>query len=120
MPPELILAYSKSGRMRFEQENDLHFRLERPPLPRSGGYKTQKPLELIKSFVERSTKKGEWVLDLFVGSGVSFEACLSLGRKIYGFELEKQVIDNHILPRIKRFENLFSSVGELVCQTVPV
>jgi len=103
MPPELILAYSQSGVERFEQESDLHFRIQRPPLPRSGGYKTEKPLELIKSFVERSTKKGEWVLDLFAGSGVFFEACLELGRKAYGFEIETRAIEDHILPRIRKF-----------------
>ena len=118
MPAELILAYSKSGKMRFEQESDLHFSLQRPPLPRSGGYKTEKPLKLIQSFVKRSTLKGEWVLDLFSGSGVAFEACLSLGRKIYGFELEKEAIDNHILPRIKRVMNVFSPVGELIDEKI--
>ena len=107
MPPELILSYSKSGKERFsEMENiSMDYRYERPPLPRSGGYRTQKPLDLIKSLIERATKKGEKILDLFLGSGVTMEAGLSLGRKVHGVELSQGAIDNHILPRL----NLFTS-----------
>jgi len=101
MPPELIFSYSKSGKERFDEvSNNMEYRFERPPLPKSGGYRTQKPLALLKSLIERSTKVGEKVLDLFAGSGVTLEAAILLGRKVHGLEMSTQAIQSHILPRL--------------------
>jgi len=104
MPPETILVFSKSGKERFEDAEEMNYRFQRPPLPKAGGYRTEKPLGLIQSFIQRATKQGERILDLFAGSGVTFEAGLSLGRKVHGLEISKDAIENFILPRIRRFE----------------
>ena len=105
MPPELILTYSKSGKERFkEMETEaMEYRYQRPPLPKAGGYRTQKPLMLLKKLIERATLKGEKVLDLFAGSGVTLEAGLSLGRRVHGLEISTKAIENFIMPRIRKF-----------------
>lgn len=102
MPAELILAYSRSGRERFDEAKNesMDYRYQRPPLPKAGGYRTQKPLELLKKLIVRSTLIGEKVLDLFAGSGVTIEAALSLGRRVHGLELSTQAIEGHIFPRL--------------------
>lgn len=53
----------------------------------------QKPLELIKRLVELSTVQGEMILDPFMGSGTTGEACGDLKRDFIGIELEKNYFD---------------------------
>lgn len=49
---------------------------------------TQKPLELMMALVEQFTDPGDVVLDPFAGSGTTGVACLRLGRRFIGVELE--------------------------------
>ncbi|MCX6723682.1 MAG: site-specific DNA-methyltransferase [Candidatus Staskawiczbacteria bacterium] len=51
---------------------------------------TQKPLELIKELVLLTTKKGDIVLDPFMGSGTTAVACKESGRNYLGFEIDKK------------------------------
>jgi len=103
MPPEKILVFSADGKLVKPEETVLDFSFVRPPLPRSGGYPTQKPLGLIKQIVEQSTSPGDKGLDPFLGSGVFLEACLSLGRKVHGIELSPDAIGQHVFPKMKTF-----------------
>lgn len=50
---------------------------------------TQKPVALISRIVETYTKPGETVLDPFMGSGTAGVACVRLGRKFVGIELDE-------------------------------
>lgn len=51
---------------------------------------TQKPLALIRQFVEDFTDPGDLVLDPCMGSGTVGVACLERGRKFYGVEKDKE------------------------------
>jgi len=51
---------------------------------------TQKPENLMKQLVLLTTKKGELVLDPFMGSGTTAVACIGTGRKYLGFEIDKK------------------------------
>lgn len=103
MPPELIHVYSKSGKLFKPDRTVLDFRLERPPLPKQGGYPTQKPLAMIKKIVKQSTNLKGLVLDLFGGSGVTLQACLSLMRKVHIFDISENAIENFIIPKAQAF-----------------
>ena len=105
MPAELIFSYSKSGKERFSEMvlESMDYKYQRPRLPRAGGYRTQKPFMLLQSLIKRATVAGEVILDLFAGSGVALDAGLSLGCKVHGLELSSDAIENHILPRLKRY-----------------
>ena len=46
----------------------------------------EKPVELLKRLIEKSTKEGDVVLDCFAGSGSTLVACKQLKRKFIGFE----------------------------------
>jgi DNA modification methylase len=47
-----------------------------------------KPLELIERAIENSSKPGDIVLDLFLGSGSTLVAAERTGRVCYGMELD--------------------------------
>jgi len=104
LPKELIYTYSKSGKERFSDmvNSNIDYSYQRPPLPKAGGYRTEKPLELLKKLIQRCTLEGERILDLFAGSGVTLEAGLLLKRRVHGIELSTHAIENHIMPRLKR------------------
>lgn len=52
-------------------------------------HQTEKPLQLIEDVLEL-TPKGSIVLDPFIGSGTTAEACQNTGRNFIGFELSPQ------------------------------
>ena len=54
---------------------------------------TEKPIWLIKAFVEKSTDDNETILDPFMGSGTTGVACMQLGRKFIGVEIEPKYFD---------------------------
>ena len=51
---------------------------------------TQKPVELIKKLIELTTKKGDLIMDPFMGSGTTAVACVESKRNYLGFEISKQ------------------------------
>jgi len=67
---------------------------------------TQKPLDLIKTLVQLTTKKGDLVLDPFMGSGTTAVACKELNRKYIGFEKSKTYVDA-ARRRVKRTQMTF-------------
>jgi DNA modification methylase len=63
---------------------------------------TQKPVALAAEAVDKTTQKGETVLDLFLGSGTTLIACEQLGRRCYGMEISPAYCD----VIVERWENL--------------
>lgn len=56
----------------------------------SGYHPTQKPLNLMKLLIDLTTKKGQLVLDPFMGSGTTCIAAKELQRKYVGIEINKK------------------------------
>ena len=54
---------------------------------------TEKPVDLMKLYVENSSQVGDTVLDPFMGSGSTMIACLNTNRKGIGIELDKHYFD---------------------------
>jgi hypothetical protein len=54
----------------------------------------EKPVEIIKYFLEKAALEGETVLDPCCGTGVIFEACSALKLKATGIELSKTYHDS--------------------------
>jgi len=96
MPAEDIFIYSHSGKLVKPEETILDFRLTRPPLPRSGGYPTEKPFDLIEQIVKQSTNVGDKVLDMFGGSGKMLEVCLTLKRFIHTMDISDESVQRMI------------------------
>lgn len=111
MPPEEIFVYSHSGNLLKPQETQLDFRLQRPPLPKSGGYPTQKPLSLLEQIIKQSTNVGEQILDLFGGSGVTLDAALKLKRKCHIFDIADDAI-KRMIRILEKYTNKSTTIIE--------
>jgi len=71
-----------------------------------------KPISLCARAIRHGSRKGDLVVDGFLGSGSTLIACHQLGRRCYGFEIDPVYCD----VIVKRWENL---TGEkAVCQSV--
>ena len=51
---------------------------------------TEKPVSLMEAWISNSTRRGNTVLDPFMGSGTTGVACVNLGRKFIGIECEEK------------------------------
>ena len=71
---------------------------------------TQKPIKLAEWFLNRYSKEGQNIVDLFGGSGSTLIACEQLNRKCYMCELDPHYCD----VIIQRWENLTGQKAELV------
>jgi len=50
----------------------------------------EKPIELLKALISKSTKEGDLILDCFAGSGTTLVACKELNRNFIGIELARE------------------------------
>lgn len=57
------------------------------------GHPAEKPVNLMKWIVEQSTRPGDTVCDLFMGSGTTGEACVLTGRSFIGMELDHRYFE---------------------------
>ncbi len=64
---------------------------------------TQKPVELSELAITHTTKHGDSMLDLFLGSGSTMVAAHKTGRKCYGMELDQHYCD----VIVTRMKNLY-------------
>ena len=62
-----------------------------------------KPISLISDIIEPQVKKGELVLDIFLGSGTTMVAAHQLKRKCYGMELDPKYCQV-IIDRMKKLD----------------
>lgn len=51
---------------------------------------TQKPIDLLKIFIQNSSDENGVVLDTFMGSGSTGIACKQLNRNFIGFEIDDE------------------------------
>lgn len=95
--PEGILLLSKSGKLSQKYAPiDLNFDLVRPK-----GYQSEKNAEMIAQMIRMTTKEGDVVLDPFAGSGVVPAEAVKAKRVAVGIEIEKEVVEKTILPRVE-------------------
>lgn len=77
------------------------------PVCNKASVPTQKPLALIADFVADFTVAGEVVLDPFMGSGTTGEACLRAGRRFIGIEQDPE----RYAIAVKRLRSVVTSIG---------
>jgi site-specific DNA-methyltransferase (adenine-specific) len=60
---------------------------------RHGEHPTEKPISLMSELVGLFSNAGQTILDPFMGSGTTGVACVNLGRKFIGIEIEPKYFD---------------------------
>ena len=60
---------------------------------RFGGHPTEKPVALMSDIINDFTNQSQTILDPFMGSGTTGVACVKLGRKFIGIELDEKYFD---------------------------
>lgn len=85
-------GWNKSGST-FTEDRTLSnlWNFKRPQ--KSELHPTMKPIELCENGLNHSSKQGDKVLDLFLGSGSTMVAAEQLNRKCYGMELDPKYCD---------------------------
>ena len=58
--------------------------------PKEQTHQNQKPIDLLKQAIEKSSDEGEVVFDGFMGSGSTGVACVNLKRNFIGIELKEE------------------------------
>jgi site-specific DNA-methyltransferase (adenine-specific) len=74
-----------------DRKQDTVWEVKRPT--RSESHPTMKPIELMCKAMSNSSKSGETILDLFLGSGSTLIAAQKMGRVCYGMELDPHYTD---------------------------
>ena len=62
------------------------------------------PAEIPRRCIAAGSKQGDIVIDPFCGSGTTGETALRMGRKFIGIELNKDYVNNLIIPRLEKVE----------------
>ncbi|HBR20536.1 MAG: hypothetical protein UV78_C0046G0002 [Parcubacteria group bacterium GW2011_GWA2_43_17] len=76
---------------------------------------TMKPVEIVHRALVNSSKAGDLVLDLFMGSGTTLIACEQTGRRSYGMELDPIYCD----VIVKRYEEFTGGKAVLINDKTP-
>ncbi|UTF56014.1 DNA modification methylase [Natronosalvus rutilus] len=76
--PDDVLEYTEARWSDVEDQETIH--------------PTQKPVALLEELIERSSERGDLVIDPFGGSGATGEAAVKLGRETRLWELEEAYI----------------------------
>lgn len=56
-------------------------------------HQNQKPVKLLERILEKHSKKGDLILDCFMGSGSTGVACRNLNRSFIGIELDEEYFE---------------------------
>lgn len=99
---ESILYGWESGGDHYhvDRKRDTVWEVDRPAASRD--HPTMKPVELVEKALDCSSRKGELVADLFLGSGTTLIAAEKNGRTCYGSELSPRYADV-IIARWEKF-----------------
>lgn len=86
-------VHAKDKGAYFEGNAQQKTKVTPHPIVRDTFHPTVKPLALIEKYIKIGSSRGQTVLDPFMGSGTTGVACVKLGRKFIGIELEEKYFD---------------------------
>lgn len=100
---KVIAPYTQDGKPKdWKRSDEGNFRLTHPSnlwtdltvpfwsMPENTEHPTQKPEKLLAKIILAATKKGNVVLDPFLGSGTTSVVAKKLGRKYVGIEIDEK------------------------------
>jgi site-specific DNA-methyltransferase (adenine-specific) len=84
----LVTSWCGSGDSKWNSKGKRGVYTHPVNVDRHGGHQTEKPLPLLRELLLDFTEPGDTVLDPFMGIGSLGVACLELGRKYIGVEMD--------------------------------
>ena len=88
---EMAVVAVKGGKPTFNSEYDRGEYLF--PIPQPRQHPTQKPYGLFAQLVLKHSNEGDLVLDPFMGSGTTLDACLEHNRDFMGCDINEKYFD---------------------------
>lgn len=98
----IIRIYDNGTALNKLEENELYNRVFHSRVVTKKKHPTQKPTEIFERLIRLTTKKGDAVLDPFLGSGTTAVAAKRLGRVYVGIERD----DNFFATAQERVESI--------------
>lgn len=89
----VLVSHRRTGKLAWNENIKAVPNIVRMMPPRERSHPNEKPLQLVTAFLEQHTTPGDLVLDPFLGSGTTGVACVNLGRKFVGIEIDKKYFD---------------------------
>lgn len=89
-PEHEIIAYAVKGGHKLRGKRLSNVWQVKKDRAASYVHPTQKPVALMARAIEKSTDKGDVVIDPFMGSGTTLRAALDTGRRAIGVELDER------------------------------
>ena len=91
----IVCAWNRGHTWNFKSQNEMHNHVESPICMGKERLKdpvhpTQKPVKVLEWIIERASNMGDMVFDPFMGVGSTGIACLNLGRKFVGVEIDTE------------------------------
>ncbi len=103
---ELIFVLTKQKGLKLNNSSCLTDVWEAKKVPRKvSGHPATFHVDIPKRCIEASTKEGDIVLDIFMGSGTTALASKELNRNFIGFEITQEYI-NTAYKRLEELENV--------------
>jgi DNA modification methylase len=107
-----LVCYATFGKHTFNFPDEGHASNVWTIAKKSDGtHPTQKPIELVEHALSHSSKSGQSVLDLFLGSGSTLIACEKTGRRCFGMEIDPKYCDV-VLTRWEQFTGKTATLSE--------
>ena len=89
----IMVAHRRGGKVAWADDSVTQRNVISISKPRGGQHPNEKPVELVERFVGLHAPADGLVVDPFMGSGTTGVACINLGRKFIGIELERKYFD---------------------------
>lgn len=90
---EYIIRINEKGLNKLEDKTSYYQKIKRYSRPKNKLHEAEKPVELLKEFIELSSNENDVILDCFMGSGSTGIACKNLNRNFIGIELDKNYFE---------------------------
>ena len=84
----ILVAHRKGGRIRWNGDDRLVPNVLSQMPPRERDHPNEKPVELMQKLVATHSNERDTILDPFMGSGTTGVACVRLGRRFVGIEMD--------------------------------
>jgi len=89
----VMIAHLEGGKVKWANDAQAVPNIFELMPPRERHHPNEKPLAMVEHFVRLHSHPGDMVLDPFMGSGTTGVACVRLGRRFTGIEIDQAHFD---------------------------